>query len=59
MEKRIKDHYGDDIIIAEINEKSNVVTFTATASKILHDFHQQSERDNSTTEKMRVIETAA
>ena len=59
MKKRIKDHYGDDIIIAEINGKSNMVTSTATASKILHDFHWQSERNDSTREKMRVIETAA
>ena len=34
-EKEDKDHYGDDIIIAEINGKSNVVTFTDTAFKIL------------------------
>ena len=59
MKKMIKDHYGDEIIIAEINGKSNVVTFTTTASKILHDFHQQSERDDSLREKMRIIETAA
>ena len=39
MKKRIKDHYGGNIIIAEINGKSNVVTFTTTASKILYDFH--------------------
>ena len=37
----------------------SVVTFTTTASKILHDFHQQSERDDSLREKMRIIETAA
>ena len=59
MKKMIKNHYGDEIIIAEINGKSNVVTFTTTASKILHDFHQQSERDDSLREKMRIIETAA
>ena len=59
MKKRIKDHYSDNITIAEINGKSNVVTFTTTASKILHDFHEQSEKNDSTREKMRVIETAA
>ena len=59
MKRRIKDHYGDEIIITEINGKPNVVTFTNTASKILHDFHQQSEMGDSTSEKMRVIETAA
>ena len=36
-----------------------MVTFTTTASKILHDFHQQSERDDSIREKVRIIETAA
>ena len=37
MKKKIKDHYGDDIIIAEINGKSNVVTFTTTetAAKLI------------------------
>ena len=58
MKKKIKDHYGDDIIIAEINGKSNVVTFTTTASKILHDFHQQTEKDDSMKEK-RLINAAA
>ena len=58
MKKMINDHYGDEII-AENKGKSNVVTFTTTASKILHDFHQQSERDDRLREKMRIIETAA
>ena len=55
----IKDHYDDEIIIAEINGKSNVATVTTTASKIHHDFHQQSVKDDSIREKMRIIETAA
>ena len=59
MKKKIKDHYGNDIIIAEINGKSNVVTFTTTASKILHDFHRQTEKDDSIEEKMRLINAVA
>ena len=57
--KKIKDHYGDEIIIAEINKKYNVMTFITTASEILYDFHQQPESNSSMQEKMRVIEAAA
>ena len=59
MKRKIEEHYGENIIIAKINRKPNVITFTTTAYKILHDFHQQSTKDDSTSEKMRVIETAA
>jgi len=58
-EKEDKEHYGENVIIAKINWKPNVVTFTNTTSKVLHDFHLQYEKDDSTSEKMRVIETAA
>ncbi len=54
MKQKIEDHYGDSIIIAEINGKSNVVTFTATASKILCDFHEQSKRDDSIRGKKKI-----
>jgi hypothetical protein len=59
MKKKIKDHYDDNILITEINGKSNVVTFTTTASKILYDFHQKSDKNDSIGEKMRLIEAAA
>ncbi len=59
MKQKIQDHYGDSIIIAEINGKSNVVTFTARACKILCDFHEQSKRDDSIRGKKRLIEAAA
>ena len=59
MKKRIKDYYGDDIIITEINGKHNVVTFTTAASKILHEFHHTAGKNDTTREKIRVIETAA
>lgn len=39
MKKRIKDYYGDDIIITEITGKHNLITFTTAASKILHEYH--------------------
>ena len=39
-------------MITNINGKSNVVTFTSTASKILSDFHAVSSRDDSEDEKL-------
>ena len=61
MKRKIEEHYRENITIAKINGKPNVqiVTFTTTASKNLHDFHQQTRKDDSTSEKTRVIETAA
>ena len=38
MEYNIEKKFGDQIIITEINGRSNVVTFRSTASKILYDF---------------------
>ena len=58
MRHQIQKHFGDQIIITEINGKSNVVTFRSTASKILHDFSEQSSRDCGTENVRIIIETA-
>jgi len=34
MKRKIEEHYGENIIVAKINRKPNVVTFTTTASII-------------------------
>ncbi len=59
MKKKIQEHFGNRIIITELNRKQNVATFHSTASSILYDFHCQSKHDTSENEKMRIIETAA
>ncbi|CAH3129009.1 unnamed protein product [Porites lobata] len=41
MKARLQEHFGDQIIITEINGKPNVVTFRSTVANILHDFHAQ------------------
>ena len=51
MKTEITNHFGDRIIIAERNGKSNVVTFHTTASKILHGFYYQSKQDNTDMKK--------
>ena len=59
MKKKLLDHYGNSIIITEINGKSNVVTFRNTASSILQCFYQRPAKEDTYTEKMHLIETAA
>lgn len=59
MKEKLLGHFGDRIIITEINGKLNVVTFRSTAYNIIHDFYNQPKDENCTNEKMRIIETAA
>ena len=54
IQKRLVDDFQDEIMTTNINGKSNVVTFTSTASKILPDFHAVSE-----DEKLRILSAAA
>ena len=44
IQSELKRHFGHRIIITEICGKQNVVTFRSTASKILHDFHQEKNK---------------
>lgn len=57
--QRLVEHFGDSVIITEINGKQNVVTLRRTASSILHDFYSQCKSDNPESEKVKLIKTAA
>ena len=60
MKTKLKEYFGDRIIIAEINGKADVVTFRTTASTILQEYHKQRKDGLDTeSEKMSIIETAA
>jgi hypothetical protein len=39
MKRKIKEHFGDEIVITEMHGKSNVVTFRITAKSILQQFY--------------------
>ena len=58
MKARLKEHFGDQILITEINGKSNVVTFRSTAETILQEFHVR-QNDNPEEEKKHIIKAAA
>lgn len=59
MKARLQEHFGDQIIITEINGKPNVVTFGSTVANILHDFHAQPKNVDLETEKLNIIRTAS
>ena len=54
----LKEHFGGQILITEINGKSNVVTFRSTAETILQEFHAR-QNDHSEEEKKHIIKAAA
>ena len=58
MLQKLKEIFGNKILVTEINGKSNVVTFRSKASEILHEFYQKREL-NPEQEKIRIVETAA
>ena len=59
LKKRVMEHFGDDVIITEINGRPNVVTFRSTAASILHKFYDLPKQQDDESEKLRIIETAA
>ena len=58
MKSRLKEHFGDQILITEINGKSNVVTFRSTAETILQEFHAR-PKAHPEEEKKHIIKAAA
>ena len=59
MKKRVMEHFGDDVIITEINGRPNVVTFRSTAASILHKLYELPKQQDAESEKLLIIETAA
>ncbi|CAG2250738.1 unnamed protein product [Mytilus edulis] len=59
MKRKLLDHFGTSIVIAEINGKSDVVTFKMTASEILHEFYNQPKDEDIQVKQKRLIEVAA
>ena len=55
---RLKEYFGDQIIITDINEKSNEVTLQSTAECVLQEFHDRQE-DDPDMEKILLIKKAA
>lgn len=59
MKIKLKEHYGNSIIITELNGKENVVTFRQNAATILHTFYKESVLKSDEENKRFLIKTAA
>ncbi|CAC5425516.1 unnamed protein product [Mytilus coruscus] len=59
MRNKLQEHFGDKIIISEINGKQNVVTFRNTVRSILHEFYEQTNTNRSIDEEKKSIIQAA
>ena len=53
MKKWVIEHLGNDVIITEINEKPNVVTFRSNAASILHKFYERPKQQDDNVENYR------
>ena len=58
MKAKVQEHFGDEVIITEINKKANVVTLRTTAQAILQEFHSKQKSDPS-QEQLNIIKAAA
>ena len=59
IKHKLQEQLKDEIVIAEINGKPHVVTFRATAAKILQNFYNEQRCSDPTGEKERIILAAA
>ena len=59
MKKRITEHFGNNVIITEINGKPNVVTLRSNAASILHEFYYRPKQQDADVERILIIETVA
>ena len=59
MKDKLKEHFGDELVITEISGKSSIVTLKTTAASILHNFYCHSKLEDCNADKLRIIKTAA
>ncbi len=58
MKTKLLEHFKERIVIAEIDGKADVVTFTKTVHMLLHEFHKSPRKSDPQKEKLRLIQTA-
>lgn len=59
MKQKILEHFGTEVIIAEIDGKPNIVTVVNNASVILDKFYSSARNEDCEVEKFRIIKAAA
>ena len=59
MKKKIKEYFGDDVIISKNEGKHDIVTLKRNAESILHDIYKDCKKDMDIGEKKEQILSAA
>ena len=58
MKAKLKEHFGDKIVVTNLHKKANVVTFHHTVSSIISKFYCQPKKEFCEAEKARrIVET--
>ena len=58
MKKRLSEHFGDRVVIAEVNGRVDVVTLKTNAASILHNSYLCPKEEHPDADKIRIIETS-
>ena len=56
---KLKEHFGERLVITHINGKSNVITFRNTAAAILQVFYNSQQKPDLSSEEIRLIQNAS
>ena len=59
MRQKLEQYFGDQILITDSIERHSVVTLRETAASILYEFQQRPKDQDSDSEKLSIIKTAA
>ena len=59
LKKKIIERFGDDVVIAEIDGRPDVITMRPTVAKILHNFYYEPKEDSTHREEIRLVKAAA
>ena len=60
MKAKLKEHFGDKIVVTNLHKEANVVTFHHIVSSIISEFYRQPKKEFCEAEKARrIVETAA
>ena len=59
LKKKIIEKFGDDVVIAEIDGRPDVITMRPTVTKILHNCYYERKEDSTHREEMRLVKAAA
>lgn len=51
MKKKLKEHFGNEIIITDVSGKSSVITLRDTATSIIQNFYNRPKFQDSEAEK--------